>query len=737
MKKRLRRDADTAVLRGIEIFSILSDTDLLTFSTKMSKRSFLPGQTIFRENESGAELFVIASGLVAVTVTTQDGEVIELSRVGIGAFFGEMAILERAPRSATCTALETTECLVLAAADFESLIVDAPNAAVGVLERMLVIAAGRLVKTGSFLSQMVQWGDTARKRAITDSATGLFNRRYLEDSFESIVARASRERTELSYAMFDLDKFGKMNAAYGAEFCDRVILQAAEAFRKVFSEEDIIVRYGGDEFCFVIPSSPAEAERKCGAVCAALRALDFPEHPELKISCSIGLAHLPSTASNAEELKEKADKALYAAKEAGRDRVSVAAIAAVTTVELGESTEIKHDILTVSRKNRVIANIAKAIEERDSFLMIGHKDPDEDCISSMVAFALIVNKFNKRAAIVLGSSNQDNFIYLLNICRYNSIEIFQDEAALRGALPAFSTLVLLDTPKPQMIDHSELYNQSRSDPAILKIELDHHLEADSRYFGDPDYRLVYEASSTCEIIGRLAMKMENNVGLKAAYQIEEILSRNLVLAILSGMIGDSQMGRYLKSPRERWFYARFSSLFERMLAKETKAGSGNYSNKEQVFSAMVALSQDEDACFRFMSKAAESIGRVRLAVLDEEASRFLFATYGNDTVVAVSKALVDTFAEASGCMGLVGYYDDLARSSFVQFRLRRSQAFTAIDLREALAALKITNGGGHPGAVGFRLERVAVPDIRETARVYARALADMTDAVINKGVSDV
>ena len=231
MKAKDCRDADGSVLRGIDIFSGLSETDLAALGAKMRACAFLPGQTVFRENEDGAELFVVASGMVSISVATQDGENIELSRVGRGAFFGEMAILERAPRSATCTALERTECLVLDAADFEALLTEAPSAAVGVLERMLAIAAGRLVKTGSFLSQMVQWGDDARKRAITDSATGLFNRRYLEDSFETILASMKREGRSLSFAMFDLDRFGKMNAAYGSEFCDRVILEAAQAFR--------------------------------------------------------------------------------------------------------------------------------------------------------------------------------------------------------------------------------------------------------------------------------------------------------------------------------------------------------------------------------------------------------------------------------------------------------------------------------------------------------------------------
>ncbi|MEI6876066.1 MAG: cyclic nucleotide-binding domain-containing protein, partial [Spirochaetota bacterium] len=144
MKQTDRLDAKGSILRGIDIFSGLSDTDLRALSGKMRKITRSPGRVVFREGEEGSELFVLVAGLVSISVRGDDANEIELSRLAPGSFFGEMALLERAPRSATCTALEKSACLVLKAVDFEALLVEQPSAAVGVLDRMLGIAAGRL-----------------------------------------------------------------------------------------------------------------------------------------------------------------------------------------------------------------------------------------------------------------------------------------------------------------------------------------------------------------------------------------------------------------------------------------------------------------------------------------------------------------------------------------------------------------------------------------------------------------
>jgi nanoRNase/pAp phosphatase (c-di-AMP/oligoRNAs hydrolase) len=80
-------------------------------------------------------------------------------------------------------------------------------------------------------------------------------------------------------------------------------------------------------------------------------------------------------------------------------------------------------------------------------------------------------------------------------------------------------------------------------------------------------------------------------------------------------------------------------------------------------------------------------------------------------VVAVSKALSDKLAESSGYLGLVAYRDDPALSPFIQLRLRRSSTYDGLDLRSVLEKLSIENGGGHPGAIGFRFERDKVGDM--------------------------
>lgn len=497
------------------------------------------------------------------------------------------------------------------------------------------------------------------------------------------------------------------------------------------------------EGLFVAHSSFSPQEIRQQLLCVCLRVEGLGKQEDGSIPCcaaGVAVQNADKTLSET-ELRLHAQGALDRARAGGERNIRF------HYDEYGT----KEDIDSVARKNRIGTRFAQALVERDSFLVIGHKDPDEDCISSMVAFALLAAKFNKRAIISLGPSVHENFNYLLQISRYNGIEILRD-----CEVPQCHALILVDTPKPSMIDRPEIYEALRADPDVLKLEIDHHLEADSRYFTNPEHSLVYQASSACEIIGWLTLKMQNNSAFMKEHHIRDLLTRNLVLAILSGILGDTQMGRFIKTRRERQYYERFTTRFERILTEKTHKDSGNLATKEQIFSTLMALSNDEESCWKdLMSRVRKEEG-VFSIVLDSEESKTLIDRYGNDICVAVSKSISNQLAEDSGKLGLVAYYEypddtitmgikqdsstdvqpseehhllavDADQEPLVQFRLRRSQSNTDLDLRDFLLRMKIENGGGHPGAVGFRMKQSDIADIRQTQADLVSTLKKMLE----------
>ena len=268
-----------------------------------------------------------------------------------------------------------------------------------------------------------------------------------------------------------------------------------------------------------------------------------------------------------------------------------------------------------------------------------------------------------------------------------------------------------------------------SDGNILKIEIDHHLEADSDYSGDKGYCLVDEASSASELVGLIAFKLKNRTELLERHQVFELFSRNLVLAVLTGIIGDSKMGKYLKTNREKWFYRNFSNMFNQLLSRKTHKGSKNLSTMKEVFAELEKLSEKEDACFRYMMKRKNSSSSViKSVVLKPADMEYLKVNYDHETIITVARYTADKLAEESGYLSLIVYYDDPDISNLIQFRMRRSQAFKKLDLRKVIVHFSIENGGGHPGAIGFRIDRDLIENIDE----YVNLLISGTEALIKE-----
>ena len=698
------------VLKSIDIFSTLDEQEYPFVFSFMKQRDYIAGETLFREGDSGDELFVVVKGQIGISLIMNDGKELQISCVGPGGFFGEMSLIEHAPRSATCKALEATTLFSLHANNFNTIIKSKPGIAARIMLKMLAITTERLMSTSSFLSQMVQWGESARQRAVTDEATGLFNRRFLDDSINGIFERSVLEKKPLSIAMMDLDHFGELNKTYGISFGDRAISEMVDILKTMFGKDDILVRYGGDEFTVILPSSDAlKTLEICINVCKVVHALKFPEHHNLSISLSIGIASFPDNAASIDELFKAADRALYRAKELGRNR---AVIAQPPGPFVGCSPgEIKTAPRSIAERNRIINNIIAAMMDHDGFMLIGHRNLDDDCFASMVAFGLLLRKLNKSVYLVTGGENHEQFEYLISICKYNGIQLGKDGTDLSVST---NVLIAFDTPKPSMLEDLFNIQSMKKNQAILKIELDHHLESDTTCFGDIGYNFVIEASSTSELAGIIAMKLSSKI-MNLSIGVEELFSRNFVLSVMTGMLAESRMGKYLKGRLERKRYEWFVNRFDRMLKQKTHIDSGNMTSKEDVYKAIVSLSADEIDCYDAIYKKRSGSGKIKYIILDDDESSHLRTRYGADVFSDMTKAATDALAEESGFLGMIVYPDDPGISDYVQFRLRRSQYFKLLDLRDVLSRLNFTNGGGHPGAIGFRFHRTGVLNIRTFA----------------------
>ncbi len=164
------------------------------------------------------------------------------------------------------------------------------------------------------------------QRARIDGLTGLWNRTFFDQRLSEELADARRYSTTLSLIMADLDGFKALNDTHGHPFGDQVL----EEFSKLLThgrQGDIPCRYGGEEFCVILPHTSARAAvRVAERLREALKALHWDGHDGQVVTASFGVADLEAVADpDPKALILAADQALYAAKQAGRDRVVVAA----------------------------------------------------------------------------------------------------------------------------------------------------------------------------------------------------------------------------------------------------------------------------------------------------------------------------------------------------------------------------------------------------------------------------
>jgi diguanylate cyclase (GGDEF)-like protein len=264
--------------------------------------------------------------------------------------------------------------------------------------------------------------------ATRDALTGCFNRRALMSEAESGIAEALRENFSLCCIMTDIDHFKSVNDRYGHGVGDQAIQAVANVLTRQLRKGDILGRYGGEEFCLILPKTTRRQALKLAesmrAEIEATAGAAIPEPAGIKLTCSFGVADLQAPVHAPMELINLADQALYQSKQSGRNRVTASLSQEVVRIEDKDRT---HDELTDCLNRQTLMSeaersLAEARRENlslccimvgiDHFISINNRHGEDigDQLIQAVANAL---KRQTRKGDILARYGADEFCIIL------------------------------------------------------------------------------------------------------------------------------------------------------------------------------------------------------------------------------------------------------------------------------------------------------------------------------------
>lgn len=205
----------------------------------------------------------------------------------------------------------------------------------GVSPQMVLEALQQLSPITMQAARTFQNLDVATSLSHVDELTGLYNQRFMEVSLAREVARSQRYGSPVSLLFLDLDRFKSVNDTLGHVVGSQMIKAAARTMRDLIRDSDQLLRYGGDEFCVILPNTSLDgahilAERIRSVFAETLFNLSestgVGEADKLNITTSIGVASFPENAKTVQDLVKEADAAMYTAKRSGKNCVSIAQV---------------------------------------------------------------------------------------------------------------------------------------------------------------------------------------------------------------------------------------------------------------------------------------------------------------------------------------------------------------------------------------------------------------------------
>jgi diguanylate cyclase (GGDEF)-like protein len=342
----VERSEKLAMLRRAGLLSTLADADLERVVGGCRELALGPGEALCNEGDEGSAMYVVLSGNLVVS---KAGKQVAVGRPGD--CFGEMALIERRERAATLRALDETLVLEIPEEAFRRYLSTNCGALMALLrvfsERSrrdldsLVSANLKLLAQAEEMDKKNKELNETRRQlehrnrdleriSLLDTLTQIANRRRFDSLLRQEWRRCARDEAPLSLVFCDIDYFKRFNDTYGHQAGDECLVRVAQAMEESLNRPaDLVARYGGEEFIALLVDTAVDgarmlAERMRSRV-EGLRVEHRASGAGAYLTVSLGVASVvPRPALRPEDLVDLADRALYAAKEGGRNRVVAA-----------------------------------------------------------------------------------------------------------------------------------------------------------------------------------------------------------------------------------------------------------------------------------------------------------------------------------------------------------------------------------------------------------------------------
>ncbi len=313
------------ILNKLEMFSGYENSELEILGKYFKIKKFNADEPVIMPGEIRKELYIVLSGIIFSTLKIPGSIDRKHVEYNPGDAFGELSMFGNKPVFDSYTSLNASELLVITENDFLELIEAVPGHSIKLISKLLSHTITEFRKSSRFLADVVEWGEKASRRVITDELTGLYNRAFLDDALENFFYISQSNNKPLSFLMLDTDNFRKINELIGHDAGNGVIIEFAGIIKRVISKHGIMARYGGDEFSILLPETDLKSALDIAEqIRESVETFNFSKHlgqHRIEITTSIGVSSFPETALDLPAFKQKADESLYKAKDSGRNRV--------------------------------------------------------------------------------------------------------------------------------------------------------------------------------------------------------------------------------------------------------------------------------------------------------------------------------------------------------------------------------------------------------------------------------